>query len=56
MAPAGSATSSCLFLRFVGQSIGAASFGAVLNLTLLHRRAGGGGLATICWTGSNAPS
>jgi len=33
----GAATSSCLFLRFVGQSLGAASFGAVLNLTLLHR-------------------
>jgi len=33
----GAATSSCLFLRFIGQSLGAASFGAVLNLTLLHR-------------------
>ena len=33
----GAATSSCLFLRFVGQSLGAASFGAVLNLTLRHR-------------------
>jgi len=32
----GAATSSCMFLRFVGQSLGAASFGAVLNLTLLH--------------------
>ena len=25
-----------MFLRFVGQSLGAASFGAVLNLTLLR--------------------
>ena len=33
----GAATSSCLFLRFVGQSLGAASFGAMLNLTLLRR-------------------
>lgn len=33
----GAATSSCMFLRFVGQSLGAAAFGAVLNLTLLHR-------------------
>jgi len=33
----GAATSSCMFLRFVGQSVGAASFGAVLNLTLLRR-------------------
>jgi len=33
----GAATSSCLFLRFVGQSLGAAAFGAVLNLTLLRR-------------------
>jgi EmrB/QacA subfamily drug resistance transporter len=32
----GAATSSCLFLRFVGQALGAASFGAVLNLTLLR--------------------
>jgi EmrB/QacA subfamily drug resistance transporter len=32
----GAATSSCMFLRFVGQSLGAASFGAVLNFTLLH--------------------
>ena len=32
----GAATSSCMFLRFVGQSLGAASFGAVLNLTLLR--------------------
>jgi EmrB/QacA subfamily drug resistance transporter len=32
----GAATSSCMFLRFVGQSLGAAAFGAVLNLTLLH--------------------
>jgi EmrB/QacA subfamily drug resistance transporter len=41
----GAATSSCLFLRFVGQSIGAASFGAVLNLTLLHRAPEAVGLA-----------
>jgi EmrB/QacA subfamily drug resistance transporter len=32
----GAATSSCMFLRFVGQSLGAAAFGAVLNLTLLR--------------------
>jgi EmrB/QacA subfamily drug resistance transporter len=32
----GAATSSCMFMRFVGQAIGAAAFGAVLNLTLLH--------------------
>ncbi len=41
----GAATSSCLFLRFVGQAIGAASFGAVLNLTLLHRAPEAVGLA-----------
>jgi EmrB/QacA subfamily drug resistance transporter len=33
----GAATSSCLFLRFIGQALGAASFGAVLNATLLAR-------------------
>jgi EmrB/QacA subfamily drug resistance transporter len=33
----GAATSSCMFLRFLGQSLGTAMFGAVLNLTLLHR-------------------
>jgi MFS family permease len=33
----GAATSSCMFLRFLGQSVGTALFGAVLNLTLLHR-------------------
>jgi EmrB/QacA subfamily drug resistance transporter len=33
----GAATSSCMFLRFVGQSLGVASFGAVLNLTLLRQ-------------------
>jgi EmrB/QacA subfamily drug resistance transporter len=33
----GAATSSCMFLRFVGQSLGAAAFGAVLNLTLLRQ-------------------
>jgi EmrB/QacA subfamily drug resistance transporter len=32
----GAATSSCMFLRFVGQSLGVALFGAVLNLTLLR--------------------
>jgi EmrB/QacA subfamily drug resistance transporter len=31
----GAATSSCMFLRFVGQSLGAAAFGAVLNQTML---------------------
>ena len=30
----GAATSSCLFLRFIGQALGAACFGAVLNLTI----------------------
>jgi EmrB/QacA subfamily drug resistance transporter len=33
----GAATSSCLFLRFIGQALGAASFGAVLNATIAHR-------------------
>ncbi len=33
----GAATSSCLFLRFIGQALGAASFGAVLNATILKR-------------------
>ena len=33
----GAATSSCLFLRFIGQALGASSFGAVLNATLLAR-------------------
>ena len=33
----GAATSSVMFLRFVGQSLGAATFGAVLNLTLLRQ-------------------
>ena len=33
----GAATSSCMFLRFVGQSLGVAMFGAVLNLTLLRK-------------------
>lgn len=33
----GAATSSCLFLRFIGQALGAASFGAVLNATIEHR-------------------
>ena len=31
----GAATSSLLFLRFIGQALGAASFGAVLNATIL---------------------
>jgi EmrB/QacA subfamily drug resistance transporter len=30
----GAATSSCLFLRFIGQALGAAGFGAVLNATM----------------------
>ena len=33
----GAATSSCLFLRFIGQALGAASFGAVLNATVSRR-------------------
>jgi EmrB/QacA subfamily drug resistance transporter len=33
----GAATSSCLFVRFIGQALGAASFGAVLNATILGR-------------------
>jgi hypothetical protein len=33
----GAATSSCLFLRFIGQALGAASFGAVLNATIVRR-------------------
>jgi EmrB/QacA subfamily drug resistance transporter len=33
----GAATSSCLFLRFIGQALGAASFGAVLNATIARR-------------------
>ena len=32
----GAATSSSMFMRFVGQSIGAAGCGAVLNATMLH--------------------
>lgn len=32
----GAATSSCLFLRFIGQAMGAAGFGAVLNVTMEH--------------------
>jgi EmrB/QacA subfamily drug resistance transporter len=36
----GAATSSCMFLRFVGQSIGVAAFGAALNLTLLREAPG----------------
>lgn len=41
----GAATSSCMFMRFIGQCLGAASFGAVLNLTLLHRAPELAGLA-----------
>ena len=33
----GAATSTCLFLRFIGQAVGAAAFGAVLNSTILRR-------------------
>jgi hypothetical protein len=33
----GAATSTCLFLRFIGQAVGAAAFGAVLNATILSR-------------------
>jgi len=36
----GAATSSCLFLRFIGQALGAASFGAVLNATIAMRSPG----------------
>jgi EmrB/QacA subfamily drug resistance transporter len=32
----GAATSSCMFLRFVGSALGAAAFGSVLNMTLLR--------------------
>ena len=34
----GAATSSCMFLRFVGQSLGVASFGAVMNFTMLQEQ------------------
>jgi MFS family permease len=33
----GAATSTCLFLRFIGQAVGAASFGAVLNASIQRR-------------------
>ncbi len=33
----GAATSSCLFLRFIGQALGAAAFGALLNLVILRQ-------------------
>jgi MFS family permease len=36
----GAATSSCMFMRFVGQSTGAATCGAVLNATILQRDPG----------------
>jgi len=36
----GAATSSVMFMRFLGQSMGAASFGAVLNFTLLRKLPG----------------
>jgi MFS family permease len=42
----GAATSSCLFLRFIGQALGAASFGAVLNATIQHRAPQAAGLVT----------
>ena len=38
----GAATSSTLFMRFVGQAVGAAGFGAILNLGI-HRHAPGAG-------------
>ena len=36
----GAATSSSMFMRFVGQSVGASGCGAVLNATMLHRDPG----------------
>ena len=36
----GAATSSCLFMRFIGQALGAACFGAMLNLTIEHASPG----------------
>ncbi len=36
----GAATSSSMFMRFVGQSVGASGCGAVLNATMLHLDAG----------------
>ena len=36
----GAATSSSMFMRFVGQSVGASACGAVLNATLLHLDSG----------------
>jgi MFS family permease len=36
----GAATSSTMFLRFLGQALGAAAFGAVLNFTLLREVSG----------------
>ncbi|HET8995648.1 MAG TPA: MDR family MFS transporter, partial [Acetobacteraceae bacterium] len=36
----GAATSSCLFLRFIGQALGASGFGAVLNLSIEHAAPG----------------
>lgn len=33
----GAATSWCLFLRFIGQAVGAAAFGAILNATIQRR-------------------
>ncbi len=39
----GAATSSCLFMRFIGQALGAASFGAVLNFTIERRSPGSWG-------------
>jgi EmrB/QacA subfamily drug resistance transporter len=40
----GAATSWCLFLRFIGQAVGAASCGAVLNASLLRGAPGAGHL------------
>ncbi len=39
----GAATSSCLFMRFVGSAIGAAAFGAMLNFTIERRAPGSWG-------------
>ena len=39
----GAATSSCLFMRFIGQALGAACFGAVLNFTIQRKSPGSWG-------------
>lgn len=36
----GAATSSCLFMRFIGQALGVGAFGAILNATIAHRAPG----------------